>query len=1110
MKRKRIFHFCHSLHVDLVLLQECHAVSSNDRDLWSYEWGGPLFLSYGSSFSCGTAILVAPYLASRVIKVSCDTEGRLVCITLNLSSCQVQICNIYAPNQPSNRRDFFNKLSHFICGNKPCILAGDFNCVPDVVLDRKKSSSNTADAGIAELNDFVKINRMCDVWRVLNPWSSAFTWIKPDSSDASRLDRIYTALPVHFCKIVDCPLSDHNAIVGSFGLPKSSLRGKGFWKLNNKILSEDAFISLYTQCYLDWKSLKCAFDSLQEWWDEVKFRTKQLAIKYCVKRAKQQRSAFLRLCSRSHSKEDLECYLDDKFRGAKIRARVVDLEGEEQPSSAFYKLTASQLASKHIDAVRRLDGSVTTEPSDIVNVYRSFYMNLFSQKSTNAELQSTLLDHVKATPSDAHLDTLKSPLSLKDLEAALGDMKNNKSPGSDGLSKEFYQSFWDVIGSDLLEVFNACYEEGFLSNSQKEGIITLISKGGDDLEPSNKRPITLMNVDYKILAKVLSKRLAMVLPDLIGDNQTCSVKGHSIQQNLWLLRDLTYFAIDRNLPCAIVSLDQEKAFDRVDHAFLWKVLDKFNLDDTFKRWIKLLYNGAIGKVLVNGFISDPFPISSGVRQGCPLSPLLYVLCCEVLLLCFNFCENLKGFLLPGGLCVKCVAYADDISCFISDTCSFRALKTLLAHFELATGGKLNMSKTWGLRLGRWSHKSLPFNAKWCDDNLKINGIWFGNDNPIQKTWDDRFIKLQQRLQDFTGRCFTLPSKISIINCFILPILFYPGMVYPLPDMYVQRIEKLLFSFIWSHKTELVCRNMVYRERNEGGLGLLHFSSKLCFLRCRQIYDAVVNDHMPHSYFVRLYCGVALRYLFPPLFVASGPHVLDKPPYYSSVIQTFSCIRKEKEDLVFSETPLSCVYSILKGISLGPLKYRKDLLQLSQPGLWGSVNCPLFDNRLRDLSWRIAHNALVTNLKRKHWGLGDGMCPRDCHDFESICHIFWECTYVDDLWAWFQSIANVYCNWQVCKEFAIFGLSLPPCSKKEVNFLLLVAAYIRRRVWSARCKLVFENISLTPFSVLSSVKSDLILHIRTDFNRLNRSHFLRNYPTDKGCISTNEGILILNL
>ena len=139
-----------------------------------------------------------------------------------------------------------------------------------------------------------------------------------------------------------------------------------------------------------------------------------------------------------------------------------------------------------------------------------------------------------------------------------------------------------------------------------------------------------------------------------------------------------------------------------------------------------------------------------------------------------------------------------------------------------------------------------------------------------------------------------------------------------------------------------------------------------------------------------------------------------------------------------------------------------------------------------------------------------MCPRDCHDFESICHIFWECTYVDDLWAWFQSIANVYCNWQVCKEFAIFGLSLPPCSKKEVNFLLLVAAYIRRRVWSARCKLVFENISLTPFSVLSSVKSDLILHIRTDFNRLNRSHFLRNYPTDKGCISTNEGILILNL
>ena len=102
----------------------------------------------------------------------------------------VQVCNIYAPNASSDKKVFFNTLCNYVCGSKPAILAGDFNCVPDSNLDRMGSSSSQT----PELNTFVSMHKMLDVWRIRNPGVSDFTWHKPDGSDASRLDRIYTAL----------------------------------------------------------------------------------------------------------------------------------------------------------------------------------------------------------------------------------------------------------------------------------------------------------------------------------------------------------------------------------------------------------------------------------------------------------------------------------------------------------------------------------------------------------------------------------------------------------------------------------------------------------------------------------------------------------------------------------------------------------------------------------------------------------------------------------------------------------------------------------------------------------------------------------------------------
>ncbi|PIK55421.1 hypothetical protein BSL78_07692 [Apostichopus japonicus] len=267
-------------------------------------------------------------------------------------------------------------------------------------------------------------------------------------------------------------------------------------------------------------------------------------------------------------------------------------------------------------------------------------------------------------------------------------MKNGKSPGSDGLPREFYRTFWAIIGPDIRAVFEDAFQNGLLNQSQRLGMITLLPKSGDPLDPHNKRPITLLNVDYKLLAKALCNRLALAMPHLVGDLQTCAVKGHCIQQNLWLMRDLTDFVIERDLPCALVSLDQQKAFDMVDRGFLMNVLETFQLHPNFRKWISVLYEQSFSSVIVNGFCSEVFNVERGVRQGCPLSPLLYVLFSESLSRLLERDSKLVPFVVPGGAKVKCAQYADDVTCIVSSLGSFRALSQDLSIFERATGAKL--------------------------------------------------------------------------------------------------------------------------------------------------------------------------------------------------------------------------------------------------------------------------------------------------------------------------------------------------------------------------------------------------------------------------------------
>lgn len=352
----------------------------------------------------------------------------------------------------------------------------------------------------------------------------------------------------------------------------------------------------------------------------------------------------------------------NKAKGAFIRSKAKWLEEGEQNSSYFFKLEKQRQTRNGINKLS-INGDIIDNHKDISKFCEHFYQNVYKSNFSLKHMEEFFKDinKVKSIGEPNRL-ICDSAITQKEIYDTISKLKLNKSPGTDGLTSEFYKAFSTQLAPFLLQVISESINKEQLPSSLCQGLITLIPKPQKDiLILDNWRPITLLNNDYKIFALCLANKLKTVLHDVIEESQNGFMTGRYIIDNIRLILDLLDYSDFISEDSFILFLHFQKAFDSVEHNFLFKTLDLFDFGEHFKRSVRTLYSAANSSIKLPHGTTCRFNVERGIRQGCPLSAFLFLLPMQILA---YFIKNscLKGITIAGRE-IRLSQLADDTTLF---------------------------------------------------------------------------------------------------------------------------------------------------------------------------------------------------------------------------------------------------------------------------------------------------------------------------------------------------------------------------------------------------------------------------------------------------------------
>src|SRR6266516_1636260 len=633
-KRYKIFNILRHSNVDIIFLQETHNLTKDIPFVKSQWLGDSVWNHHTSILSNNKSITFFDSFHSH--------SDRILTSHFLFKGLKFRLLNIYAPASIQDRHKFWNNVQLPLDPDFITICGGDFNCNLNPSRDRVSSSALRTDPSIPALSsclvDFV------DTYSDSNP-SPLFTFQMNTSSghiltrlDYILVDTLHSSFDYQTDTFFAC--SDHLAlrtIIYNRLTPTNNF----FWRLNTSNLTiphvRKHLFSLVNSLDLSpsldaWESFKHQIRSYfeeqpvkrQNYWKKTDALNKEII--------KLQKTLLLFpeaddlkkvISDRASLRDSIAETLSEKWR---IRSRSKWIEKGKKSSKYFYqqfKINSSDSFTEHLSKRHRYDQQSALDEA------KDFYQNLYTPEPTDSSATQELLSSLPQLSKECS-EKLLEPISYKDILKLLNQLPTFKAPGTDGLGYEFYKEFSAPLSRILANLFNNIISSGNLPLSWKLSNIVLIPKKSEDKGLiQNWRPIALINSDCKIFMKIIANRLnSLVLPKLIKNHQNGFCSGRIISDTTLDIQLALEQGARQTSPSWMLFLDQQKAFDRVNHEYMINSLKAFGFSSSFYNIIQELYSDQLASVSDGRNISTLFKLGRGVRQGDPLSPLLYILTLE--------------------------------------------------------------------------------------------------------------------------------------------------------------------------------------------------------------------------------------------------------------------------------------------------------------------------------------------------------------------------------------------------------------------------------------------------------------------------------------------------
>ena len=825
----------------------------------------------GQQAAGGVGILIAEYLmdmseepvvhwqtaSGRVLKVSwlAPWGQRLVAMA------------VYAPCNPDDREDFFlgEVLDAIHTGpTTSMVTGGDFNCamrVEDVLAatPAQAATSSRLKGGEA-LKLVVRLEDLHDAWLATHPSAhqpTHYTHQQGGHITGGRIDYVFLSedlMNEGWLKGAQQHRrfpSDHRAVAVQLQPPGTPQSGPKRWRFPTHMLGVQAF-----ETQLKSKLSEAAQQQRRDSpdldpamaWEGLKDSAIAIAKQLQPDLQQQQRDA-LRLLRQdlaaarnvaSHLPSDgtQQTLLDREqdlsaFETARLARHVEATEPlwevfGETSSYWFHRLGRTAQEQQHIAEVLRPDGStVAAQGLDgmrevgerLANFYDPATGGLFMRHPTDPAAQQELLSVLDEELGEEEQQRCEGPqgdgtITADEALTALRSLPRGKSPGSDGLTYEFYLAMWEVVGQPLVAAFNYAFSDPQrrLSERQRLGLIILIYKGGGKprADPASYRPITLLNTDLKIVAKVMVLRFGPALESVIDSTQTAFVPGRDIADNVLLhLEEVDYVQGEQGQQGCILFLDFEKAYDRLDRDWVLRCMETMQFPGSSTRWVRLLLEGTCGQVMFNGgCTSRVFDIPSGCAQGSPLSPLLYVIAAQPLA---AMCRTMQaageapGILLPdGSQAPPSHQHADDTTLHGRTVDSVRTLlRRAVLPFCAASGAKLNADKSQGMVLG--AHPAMvgvdeETGVTFVDTTvtpIRHLGILLSENGATafaQQLFEQRLRSITHRVRHWSKLKLSLLGRCEVARQVLASCLVYHAQFVPVPARLMSMLQRRIKAF----------------------------------------------------------------------------------------------------------------------------------------------------------------------------------------------------------------------------------------------------------------------------------------------------------------------------